>query len=239
MEEQKVEKVKEKEHDFRNIMLTIVGVFVVLAAVSGGTFAYFAYSASNNTTINGTAATTNLTLTVTKISPTTDGALVPQLKAGLNSAVKNGCIDGRSNKVCQVYSITVTNGETASISVGAGVTFTYKTGSFQNLRWATLSGAPTATNTTAGSAVVPVLDSNYTSLVASSSTSSEVIEIQNKIGTAVLGGKDSSTASKTWYIVVWIEELGSAQDSLDNGTFTGTIRINDSSGKGLTSTFTS
>ena len=51
MEEQKVEKVKEKEYDFRNIMLTIIGVFVVLAAVSGGTFAYFAYSATNNTTV--------------------------------------------------------------------------------------------------------------------------------------------------------------------------------------------
>ena len=45
MEEQKVEKVKEEEHDFRNIMLTIIGVFVVLAAVSGGTFAYFEFSA--------------------------------------------------------------------------------------------------------------------------------------------------------------------------------------------------
>lgn len=234
MEEQKVEKVKEKEHDFRNIMLTIIGVFVVLAAVSGGTFAYFAYSTSNNTTVAGTAAATNLTLAVTKISPSSTGPLVPQPKAGLKTAVKNNCIDGNGNNVCQVYSITVTNGGTAAVSIGAGITFTSQ--SFKNLRWTTLSGAPTATNTTDGSAFTPVLESTYTSLVATSSTSSEVIKIQNNIGTKKL---DATNGTITWYIVVWIEEINSAQDALDKGSFTGIVRINDSTGaKGLTSTFT-
>ena len=241
MEEQKVNNsnnIDKKQHDFRNIILTFLGVFVILAAVSGGTFAYYAFNASNNNTITGTAAATGLTLEVSRVSPTTNGPLVPQPKAGLKTAFKSGCVDGNSNKVCQVYKITVTNIETSAITVGAGVTFTY-TGAFQNLRWTTLTGDPTATDTSDGTAVTPVTDSNYTSLVALSPTAPEVLEIQNKIGTASLGAKNTSTDSKTWYIVVWIEETVSyAQNSLDYGSFTGIVRINDSTGRGLTSTFT-
>lgn len=223
MEEQKVNNsnnIDKKEHDFRNIVLTFLGVFVILAAVSGGTFAYYAFSASNNNTITGTAATTSLTLTVKKISPTTTGPLVPQLEAGLKTAVTSGCVDGNSNKVCQVYSITVTNGSTATVNVGASLSFQYGTGSaFSNLRWKTVSANPT---------------SNTAATLGTTQAASTTGE-SNSIGTATL---QSTNGAATWYIVVWINETVSyAQNSLDYGTFTGVVTVTDSSGKGLTSTF--
>lgn len=220
MEEQKVEKVKEEEHDFRNIMLTIIGVFVVLAAVSGGTFAYFAFSASNNTTINGTAAKADLTLAVAKVSPSATGPLVPQNEAGLKNAMANSCVDKNSNKVCQVYSITITNKSTATATVGATVTFAYGTGSkFTNVRWKTVSANPTSN----------------TAVTLGSTVNASATEVSNLVGTSTL----APNGNVVFYIVVWINETGTDQNSTDYGTFTGNVIVKDSSGKGLTSTFTS
>lgn len=244
MEEQKTNNLNKKEHDFRNIVLTFLGVFVILAAVSGGTFAYYAFSATNNTTITGTAATASLTLAITKVAPTTSGPLVPQLESTINSAIKGwnntACVDKNTNKVCQIYSITVTNDSTATATVGATLTFNYATGSaFQNLRWAVLSGVPTSSSTKANSTNVPVMNTSYTYWLANGNNTSGVTNTRNKIGTATLGDKNSSTKTVTWYVVVWINETGSAQDSTDKGTFTGVVDVTDSSGKGLTSAFTS
>lgn len=222
MEEQKINNnIGKKEHDFRNIVLTFLGVFIILAAVSGGTFAYFAFSATNNTTINGTAATASLTLTVAKISPSSTGPLVPQLESGLKTAVTSGCVDGNGNKVCQVYSIKIENKSTATATVGASLAFQYASSSkFTNLKWKVLSANPT---------------SNTAVTLGATKAATSAASL-NSIGSTTL---QASTGSVTWYVVVWINETTSMQNSLDYGTFTGVVNATDSSGKGLTSTFTS
>lgn len=224
MEEQKVNNsnnIDKQEHDFRNIVLTFLGVFIILAAVSGGTFAYYAFSASNNNTITGTAATASLNLTVAKISPTTTGPLVPQLETGLKTAVTSGCVDGNGNKVCMVYSITITNKSTATATVGASLAFQYASSSkFTNLKWKVLSADPTSN----------------TAVTLGTTNSATTSATLNSIGNTTL---QASTGTVTWYVVVWINETTSMQNSLDYGTFTGIVNATDSSGKGLTSTFTS
>lgn len=211
--------ISAKEHDFRNIVLTFLGLFIVLAAVSGATFAYYAFSATNNTTITGAGATAELTLAITKVSPTTSSTLVPQTTSGLKTAVTSGCIDTNSNIVCQVYSITVTNKSTATATIGASLAFTYGTSSkYTNLKWATVSDNPTSN----------------TAATLGTTTSATTTATSNSIGTATL----AQNASTTFYVVIWINETGAAQNSTDYGTYTGTVTVTDSSGKGLTSTFT-
>lgn len=223
--------VEKKENDFRNIMLTIVGVFIILAAVSGGTYAYYAYSATNNTTISGTGATANLELTVTKISPSTTSPLVPQLEAGIKTAANSLCKDGNNNNVCHVYSITVTNKSTATAVVRGSITFpniktsvptTSQTSPvYVNLKWATFNANPSSnTAVTKGTTKsASATDSNKNNLVQQ-----ETLAVN---------------ASKTYYVVVWINETSASQNNTDRGTFIGQVEFTDSSGKGLTSTFTS
>ena len=220
MEDQNIKTTnQEKEHDIRNIMLAIFGVFVILAAVSGATFAYYAFNASNNTTVSGSSATASLNLTITKISPSTTNPLVPQNESGLKTAATSLCVDGNNNNVCQVYKITIMNTSTATATVGGSIAFTIPSNSkYTNLKWKTISDNPSSnTNATYGT-------------MTSATTSGTA----NSIGVATLAPQ----ASQDFYIVIWINETGVAQNSTDYGTFTGTVTFTDSSGKGLTSTFT-
>ena len=93
--------------------------------VTGGTYAYFAFSAKNENTITGTAATTGLNLIVERKLPTTVGVMVPQLEEHLDSAISTSysCIDGNNNTVCQVYKATITNNGTASVELNGTIKF--------------------------------------------------------------------------------------------------------------------
>ena len=229
MEEQKVEKVKEKEYDFRNIMLTIIGVFVVLAAVSGGTFAYFAYSATNNTTVSGSAATApNLTLKVEKVAGGT--ILVPQLDTYIKRAIvgkdtSNHCIDKNNNTVCQIYKISLENNGQTNFGYSLRMKFNFNE-IFTNLKWATTTAASTtATSTTA---------------VTTGTTYSATTSFQNITNNTSNLTLVSGNGSATYYIVIWLSETTSEQSGTDKGTFTGTIELTDPNGnQRLTSTFTS
>lgn len=220
-------KNQKKEHDFRNIALTIVGLFVILAAVSGGTFAYYSFGATNSGTVSGTAANANITLSVEKVSTDANGPLVPQLTTTLNKAIVGTsqtaskylkCVDGNGNTVCQIYKITVTNGSTAIFNYKLNISFSG--GTFSNLKWTTISEASySATNATS---VTPGTTSSATSLAGT-----------------ITGSKLAASTAATHYIVVWIAETGSAQNTSDTGTFTGTVSLTDDNGNSyLTSTFT-
>jgi hypothetical protein len=90
---------------------------------------------------------------------------------------------------------------------------------FTNLKWATVSANPTGTTS------VTLGTTNTASTTASSIDSTSL--------TLTAGN------SKTYYVVVWINETNGDQNSTDYGTFTGVVEFKDSNGKGLTSTFTS
>lgn len=244
--------MSKKEHDFRKIMLTIVGVFVVLAAVSGGTYAYYAFSASNNTTITGTAATADLELIVTDPATSSTlgtGPLVPQPAQTITQALvgTNGvnCVDGNGNTVCRVYQIAIKNTSTAAAYVRGYLKFANGNNSlFQNVKWLLLgqtgssytkytstSGVTYGLTTSSGTAITTATSTTAVSATFSTESSNH--------GSLFLTSTDLTVDStKYYYIVVWINETGSAQNSTDYGSFTGTIYIEDAKGQGLTSTFT-
>ena len=222
---------KVKERDVRNIVLSIMGVFIILAAVSGGTFAYYAFSVTNTGTVSGSAAnTTGLGMTVTKVAPTMTGAttvLVPQLQSTINKAIigtnNNKCIDGNNNTVCLIYRVDVTNTSSSGFAYTLKIKFTNGTNSsFTNLKYAFL---PTNSfNAT-----------SYTSVVTSTMTSATSVD-QDIIANQSVGTSDTATH----YFVVWLNETTSEQGSTDYGTFTGTVTLSDNAGNQyLTSTFTS
>ena len=222
---------EKKDRDTRNIILTVMGVFIILAAVAGGTFAYYAFSVTNTGTISGSAAnTTGIGMTVTKVAPTKSGAttvLVPQLQSTLNKAIigtnNYKCIDGNDNTVCLIYKVDVSNTSSSGFNYTLKIKFTNGTNSkFTNLKYAFLP-------TTSFSAT------SYTSVVTSTMTSATTTD-QNIITSQTI----AVSGSNTHYFVVWLNETNNEQKSTDYGTFTGTVTLTDNAGNQyLTSTFTS
>jgi len=199
------------ENNNKGLLFSVVGVLTLIVAIVGATYAYFQATASNAGTISGTAASGGLDLTVALSSTNATGNLVPQKDAAIQSAVtgisNKSCVDANGNTVCKVYTITVTNTGTATVVVNGTISLSAST--MANLKWTTGTSA-TAGFTGANAKTVTTLASDV-SLAAN--------------------------ASKPFYVVVWISETGSAQNSSDRGSFTGTITFN-SANNGVTSTIT-
>ena len=196
----------------QGIFYGVIGVATLIVAIIGATFAWFAASANNNGTITGTTASTDLTLTVTELSTSATGNLVPQLDAGLGTALgaTPSCVDGNGNTVCHVYQIHVANGGSASVALNG--TLALDKGGATNLQWGKME---TATSLGDGFA-------------AASTTALD--------SPTIAGG-----ASKDYYVIVWLREMNEEQSDPDAGkTFRGTVTFQSGDGTtGLTSTFTS
>ncbi len=212
-----------------NNQVTLIIIITLFFSVVGSTYAYFALRLDDDSTIQGTAATVDLTLTVNKVFPTktNSGVVVPQ-KSGnpLEQALKKGCVDDNSNIICQVYEINITNsGGEATEVVDGKVSFygdnAMNTDSFAtlpNLKWQLITSADSTTPTNS------VLGSNSKNIANSTQTSfaTNVTLTSNK--------------SYKYYMIVWIEELN--EDQSDEGnSYYGKIEFNSSNGTGVTSTF--
>ena len=99
----------------QGIFYGVIGVATLVVAIIGATFAYFSAAGNtDSTTITGTTGSGGgLSLTVTDLTTTATGALVPQKGTALQSALTGtggkSCVDGNGNTVCKVYSIVVGN----------------------------------------------------------------------------------------------------------------------------------
>ena len=189
----------------------VITFLVLMICITGGTYAYFALTASNNS-VTGSVGGASLNLTVSKVYPTSEHNsknMIPQLESTLDEAISldHKCIDGNGNVICQVYSATVTNvGSTTSVLNGT-VSFT-GIENMPNLKWMRIN------------------DSNTLGTYASSlaSTDKALFEEERSFG---------ANTSNTYYFVFWIDETGEVQT--DNGTFRANIEFDSSTG-GLTST---
>ena len=203
------------ENNGKGIFYGVIGVATLIVAIIGATFAYFTASATNDTTIQGNAATVGLNLTVEKVS-NGDKGLVPQLESTLSSAMKgvdatansgdDSCVDANGNTVCQVYKVTVGNTGTAEAKLNG--TLTLDGAGLTNLKWS-------------------IVD-NWTDNPTAQGAKSD-----NKLAENVT---ISGSGSEEYYVVIWINETSSAQG--DTGNFTGTVSFNAADGSGVTSTFT-
>ena len=195
-------KKKTKKFFLRSKWLIIFEIFcvVLIIGVVGYTYSFLTATISDSVTIRGEAASMNLTLTVTKVAPTTEVGLVPQLDDYITNAVigRNGsCVDDNNSNVCQVYKITLKNSGGSSVYVNGTLKLNARAN--PNLKWAMISGTTNPTLTSS------VNKHNYTIL-----TENELYSVGEE---------------KDYYIVLWISETGGFQT--DKGTFNGVVKFED------------
>ena len=218
--------------------VVITLIITLLLCITGTTYAYFAFSASNATTITGDEASVNLTLDVTKIFPTSSsdntGLLVPQLSVSgsstspLANALKSGCVDANKNVVCQVYKINIQNiGGTATQEVDGNIYFYSDSAltrdaniEIPNLKWKLISSVDSTTPSNS------VLGSNTDKVAGTTGDNNIVSNL-----------KMSNGSSHDYYIIVWLNEANNEQ-LLDAGkTFYGKVEFDASNGSGVTAVF--
>ncbi len=204
----------------QGIFYGVIGVATLIVAIIGATFAYFSATGNTNaSTISGTTGSGGgLSLVVTDETTSATGRLVPQLTSALGTAVAASCVDGNSNTVCKVYSIVVSNVGTSAVATTGTLDLEAGTAN-THMHWALLDGSATAVPT-----------GGVTAKAAGSAVS---------IDNPTLDAAGGANASKTYYVVVWLEETNNAQDSTDaNQAFTGTVTFEGAGSGHVTSTFT-
>lgn len=116
-----------EKNNGRGIFYGVIGVATLVVAIIGATFAYFTATQDNNTAITGNAASVNFGLKVER-AETNDAArgLIPMSNSMVESAVSatTPCVDDRSNSVCQIYKVTLTNSSASALDVDGFVTLT-------------------------------------------------------------------------------------------------------------------
>ena len=229
--------MEENKHVTTKMELTVALILTLLLSITGTTYAYFAVGVSNNNTITGDAATVNLTLNVSRVYPKSNsdntGVLVPQLSttgsanSPLANAIKSGCVDANKNVICHVYKIIVQNqGGTATQVADGKVSFygnsdltTNISTVMPNLKWRLVSSV---NETTASNSVLGANADHVASSTGENFVSNLTME---------------TDSSFTYYLVVWINEIGSDQPIDTSKTFYGKVEFNSSNGTGVTSTF--
>ena len=251
---------KKKNGDSKKITITLILILVLMVTTTGGTYAYLAISGTDSATITGTVATPSFSLNVQQStlggtnnsSVTKTNVMVPQLESALGTAISSGwgCVDGNGNTVCKVYTITITNASTAAVRVIGTIRFS-NNNTMKNLKWKRIASATTignfkANNTSGtnslGTTAYDLLDGTIPNTGTGTTYptactydySSGTSGTQSGCTTDTLAGNGGS---KTYYIVVWINETGTEQT--DSGTFTATIEFVGENGRGITSTITS
>ena len=202
-------------------MYLVLIIIILLLVIAGGTFAYFAFNASN-TIISGNAGSVNLTLTVTKILPTTTGTddiLITNFNE-LATSLNNNCIDtDEEYALCQLYKVNLANSaDSVNANVKGSISFDNSTA--PNLSWISL-GTTYDSSTT------------YTSAMLGSTFNTASSTFTNFVDSYLM----NAGSNVDFYILVWVNE--SEESQTDEGSYSGTIRFEDASGKGVTSTFSS
>ncbi len=207
---------KENNSDLKKIMYLVVGILVFFVVVIGATFAYYTFAVSNNTTVKGDAGKVNLNLTVTKALPNNSGTddilITPfnELASNLNAKCAS-----EEYATCQLYKITLQNNSTGvNTKVKGSVSFNNTTA--PNLSWVYLD----------------TYDSSKTYATSDLGTMNTASSEFATFKTDVL---INSGNSRDFYLLVWVNE--SEEEQTDEGSYSGTIKFEDSNGNGVTSTF--
>lgn len=207
----------------KTLVLSIIGVLALIVAVSGAAYAYYQASVSNNNTVTGTAGGgAGPELTITKLSTSANGYLIPidGDKDTLTNAAKGwtgtavgtswnssyACKDKNGYSVCQIYSVTVKNNS-------------QNTETF-NITLDSLTG----TNT-------PYIDA-VTMASTTSVTVADSIKGKTICTASNVAAGQTSTAC---HFMVFIKNTNSPQT--DNGTFKGTVSATSSHGGQIKATF--
>lgn len=201
-----------------NLFLMIIVLLLILA---GSTFAYFAFYTSN-TIISGNAGSVNLTLTVTKVLPTTTGTddILIINHSELASSLNSNCIDSDGEfALCQLYRVNLAN-SAGSVNANVKGSVSFNNATTPNLSWILL-GTSYSSST------------NYTSTMLGDTFNTASSTFTNFVDSYLL----MAGSNIDYYILVWVNETESEQT--DEGSYSGIVRFEDTNGKGVTSTFSS
>lgn len=243
---------KGNNNDSKKIFTIVVLIMTLMVCTTGATYAYFAITATNSV-MTGTAATADLSLTVTPADLKAENTevMVPQLESALDSAMNstNMCVDDNNNIICKVYTITVTNESTAGVKVYGTVQFSLvdpeptdqiTSYEMENLKWKRATGTTSLGTTTGGSYNgVAVGTINLSSLSpVFDLTSGGICDREGAILTGCTSvSLAAETGSAVYHIVVWINETNNEQS--DSGKWVATVNFESDDGKGITSTIIS
>lgn len=231
----------------RKILYVTVAIAALFVAVVSGTFAYFTASASDTNTITGTLAATTLNLAVTKLTYTTTAAngtnLIPMDTteySDLNTALASSCVDNNGYTACQVYRIAITvPANSPRIPITGTVNITAASGStISNLTYALLGPQTTGTTTTAITALTTTATYYNAKVTLGNNLTFTGIDTTNNAQNGYLAATTTAQATYNYYVIVWLEDSGVAQNTTDSGSFTGTVNVNSASGN-ITATFSS
>ena len=210
-----------KENDTAKTVNLFLAIIILIMVITGSTFAYFAFSTSNNI-ITGTAGEVELTLTVTKVLPdgddVADNILITNFSE-LDDNLNAMCTDG-TYALCQLYRINLANASTG-VNTNVKGSLSFNNATVPNLSWVYLGNSYSAdtqyTGAMLGGLTINTASSTFTNFI-----NNHLLTSGNNID---------------FYILVWVNE--SAEEQTDNGQYSGIVRFEDSNGKGVTSTFTS
>ena len=252
----------------------VVGVATLVVAIIGATFAYFSASQINSDITGNTAEAGGLTISVLPITDKTNNNIIPlnlitnqTKKLGseteyvdsvdqFEKAMQKKCKDDLGNNIT-VYKVVVSNqSKTSTIRVQGKLNLDSTT---ENMYW-TLVNATTTTTPGEGETTVELLNTatakddfvkvkqGQDGFITYSAEIDDVTKI-NKAGSVSLTGTDGGNSSATYYVLVWLEEIGTEQqdqdaskiDSVKNYTGNITFDAVDAQGNksGVTATFLS
>lgn len=214
-----MEELNKNERKGQGTFYMIIAMLTLIVAIVGATFAYFSLQASDENTVKGNAAKVGLSLEVRKVSVDASGDLIPLDETLLEKAIAGDsatenqmCVDKNGNTVCQVYELKVTNEGTAATAVNGSLTLTAET--ITNLKWQIMTDQST-----------PVTDSGQFK-----TTDDTEVAKNDTI--------EANPGSKTYYVMIWIDETENKQNDSDVGSFTGVVSFTSADGSGVTGTFT-
>lgn len=177
-------------------ILGIIGYIVLIGGIIGFTYSYFLANAEDTTTIAGYSASIDLQLTVTKLSTDANDGLYPYL----DSKITDGIV-GTNGKLClDEIGNTVCQVYKLDVKSKAAMKvdgdLILNAGDNPNLKWARITGI----------------------------TNPELIgDVKTHNNTIFISGDSIPAGTTTYYIVIWITELGVPQ--YDTGEFTGIVRF--------------
>lgn len=257
-----------EENKKGSTLYVVLGVATLVVAIIGATFAYFSATASNNDVIKGdTAEAGGLTLKVEPITTGTNNNIIPlnliaddkYPDSQFEKAMEKKCKDDLGNNVCAVYRVTVNNmSKTSTIQVQGKLNLnSTATNMYWTLIDATVTetpaegeGTPATVTLATGTAKADfaMVKQNLDGYLTYSADKDETSQL-NKAANLSLSGTDGDTSSKSFYVLVWLEETGAEQQDSDASSadskksYTGNITFDavDAQGNksGVTATFLS
>ena len=214
--------IEEKKKVNRPLVYATLGVTLLVLAVSGSAYAFFAASATNANAISGKTLDVKLSITsLTKVSAGT-GDLIPiydgtvsghetQLSNAVTSAKVTGktdCIDNNGYTVCQVYELKIGNAGSNDTKINTEITVNGGT----NVKWAKMTDRNTPAAGTAN--------------------------VNLSTGTLASDVTLSKNGTVTQYFIVYLKNTGGDQTAADSGKdISGTVTVRASTGANIEAKF--